>query len=400
MGIMKEPASLQEEDTENLSSVEDELLSGRGKPGPGPAPLAGYIDMHYRALAKKLPRNINQGVLVLVGLAALLACTAAAASALRSSQKPDMSLRTPGNEMEAKRKSLVSQEPVPDRTVPSSATASEMECDFKKQVFCAARTLLRNPEVHRVVTDNLMRTNNKLITQGDYEMVKEFAWMGFKKINQELGERAPQVAAEVDRIQLNAAQKNAALDLLALLSDPGVESIGFDVAKIIRASKFTTKRFLKFYIEDSLQPVDEIQKVAHEMIPKSVQQLWDQGGHDWELTLNERNIRTIRANHVTRHPNMTGVDYETKSLAIYAGVLEQGRVLLDILKMHIRSLGPAWTTDLRDSIDLLFEGIALPTDRNKLEFAEVFLWPLKCGAQGLDALRASVSQEYGHELAG
>merc|ERR1719195_367744 len=106
---------------------------------------------------------------------------------------------------------------------------------------------------------------------------------------------------------------------MALLSDPSVQSLGFDVATIIRESKFATKKYLKFYIEDKLNPIDEIQKLAYEIIPKSVLALWGKGGHDWEMTLEPRNINSIRKGYM-KPPirkgrmkplaNITAVDFE------------------------------------------------------------------------------------------
>merc|ERR1712217_189870 len=96
--------------------------------------------------------------------------------------------------------------------------------------------------------------------------------------------------------------------------------------------------------------------------------------------------------------NSSRVDFETKSLSIYAGVLQIGRVLLDIMKIHIRSMGSSWSTSLHDTMVLLFKDIDVPKEGDKRTFMEAFLWPLKCGAQGLDALRACVSEDYGHDL--
>merc|ERR1712217_503307 len=192
-------------------------------------------------------------------------------------------------------------------------------------------------------------------------------------------------------------QKNAVLDLLALLSDPSVQSVGFDVAMIIRNSKFTTRKFLKFQIEDTLSPIDEIRKLAREIVPKSVLELWSKRGHDWGMTLDPRNIRSMRKDHIKPPANITIVDFETKSLSIYAAVLQVGRILLDIMKINISATAATWSTTSRDTIDILFKDIKIPNDSNKHAFMEAFLWPLKCSAQGLDALRASVSGEYSHE---
>lgn len=413
MGIMKEPAHLQEEDPELSSSIEDELLSEHGQDGMpteqylellqqrdqdglGPIPMDEYLKLQFRMFTKRLPRNLGQVVLVATGFAALMACAMLAATALRQSLKPPILRTTPSEPLSPVHhtESLLPQSP----TAMPTDSHEQFSCDYKTMVFCSARSLFHSPEIHRVVTDNLMRTNNRFLTQGDYEMVKEFAWMGFKKINAELQARAPMVASELERVQLKVGQKDAVLDLLMLLSDPEVQALGYDVAEIIRKSKFATRKFLKAYIEDSLKPINEIQKLAHLVLPRSVLALWGKRRHDWEMTLDPRNIHSMRKEHMNRNANITGVDFETKSLSIYAGVLEEGRVLLDIMKLHMHSTGSSWSTALRDTIELLFEGISLPAERSKLAFMDAFLWPLKCGTQGLDALRASVSQEYAHEF--
>jgi len=263
-------------------------------------------------------------------------------------------------------------------------------------VECSALSLFQSWEIHRVVTDNLMRTSNRLLTQADYETVNEFAWLGFKSINTELEARAPNLASELGQIKLKKDQKNAVLDVLSLLSDPSVQSLGFDVARITRTSTFTTKKYLKFNIEDSLEPIQDIRNLANLIIPTSMLAAWREAGHDWDMTLDPRNIRSMRMDHVKSAVNGTYIDFKTKSHAIYGGILQQGRVLLEIMLTYISTTGPSWSDSLHDTIESLFDGISVSTEQNKLAFIEAFLWPLKCSAQGLEALRASVSPNFGH----
>jgi len=263
--------------------------------------------------------------------------------------------------------------------------------------YCSALSLFLSPEIHRVVTDNLIRTSNRFLRQADYQMVNECAWTGFKKINAELAKKAPVVASELERIQLKVDEKNAVLDVLALVADPTVQSLGFDVAKFIRAAPFPTRTYLKFHMETSLEPIEEIQKMARELIPQAILKLWGQGGHDWEMTLDPRNIRSMRTDHVKLPANGTVMDFKTKYAAIYAGVLQEGRIMVDIMKVVIRAMGPSWSTDLRDTIETLFGEIEVPAEPDKRNFMESFLWPLRCAAQGIDALRASLSEGFGRE---
>lgn len=271
-------------------------------------------------------------------------------------------------------------------------------CDYTKQALCSARSLLLSAEVHRVVADNLLRTSGGLLGQGDYEMVSEFAWMGFKEINAGLGVQAPAVASELEQVQLRREQQHAVLDVLALLSDPAVQALGFDVAKVIRTSTFATRKYLKFGIEGSLEPVDEIQEMARGFIPESVLAAWRRGGYDWEMTLDPRNIRSMRTDKVGLGADGSSADFKAKSHAVYAGVLQEGRVLLEVLKIYVHARGPSWATNMHDVVEPLLSGAALPEDSARLAFVETFLWPMKCAAQGIDALRASVGPEFGREF--
>jgi len=224
------------------------------------------------------------------------------------------------------------------------------------------------------------------------------AWEGFERMYTELGAQAPAVASELERIQVSKEQKNAILDVLALLIRPTVQSLGFNIATIIRTSAYATEKYLKFIIEDKLEPIEDIRGWARLIIPKSMLAVWSKVGHDWELTLNPQNIRSMRTEHVKLVDDGTHMDLKTKSLSIHAGVLLEGSVLLEIMKSYLNVTGPPWSTDERGTTEIVFNSISLPTQTDKLAFYEAFLWPLKCAVQGLDALRASVSPNFGHDF--
>jgi len=277
---------------------------------------------------------------------------------------------------------------------PAPAQHDPSACDYKKSVTCSARSLFHSTEIHRVVTDNLMRTSSRLLSQADYEMVNEFAWLGFKKISAELASRAPDVLQDLEAVHLKQEQMHAVLDVMALLSDASVESLGYNIAKIIRASTFATKKYLKFNIEDSLQPIADIRKMANSLLPASVVAAWKGKGHDeWALTLDPENIRSMRMD--TIRPNATALmDFKTKSLSVYAGVLQQGKVLLEIMRTYVAATGPSWSLGTNDAMAPLLNGITPPTVKAELDYMETFLWPLKCSSQGIDALRVSLCPRF------
>jgi len=398
---MKDPVAAEMEDTDigsdACSSVEDELLPDRKERDTGPMPLQQRIDLRLRALNKRCSWPLVQTLLAVAAFVALLVYAVLHRTVMQQSMKPSLDVRPSllgGPAMH--HQSLRPRQGAP--STPAPTKQAQAACSYQTAHTCPARSLFHSPDVHRVVTDNLIRTSRRLLTQADYETVNEFAWMGFNKISAELEARAPDVTRELERVHLTEEQVHAVLDVLALLADASVESLGFDIARIVHDSKFATRNFLKFHIEDSLQPIGEIQKLAHLVVPEAMRALWGRGGHDWEMTLDPRSVRAMRMDHIQPKLAEGSIDVKSKSLSIYAGILQEGRVLLDIIKVHLRAQGPTWSTNLRDTIELLFEGISQPSDSNDAAFMEAFLWPLRCGAQGIDALRASLSQEYGHEF--
>lgn len=405
MGIIRAPLNArireQEEEQntdEEASCAEEELLPRRtGGHGllvtPGMPPILSLCRFFG-----KHPGHLCNAVLAAAGLIALVPCAMLAANNMRHELSPQQPLlpqhSPPPPAPLSNPQTSMPMQPVPE----STPTPQRQTCNYEKSDYCPAHYLFESPDVHDTVTDSLMRTGSTFIEHTDYTMVQEFVRIGLKRIGQELQQRVPVVAEELDRAQLKVDEWNAVLKMISLIGNYEVQQLGYQVTKALRAGASPTrsKESFKWYIEDFLdERLDEMQKLAIQLIPSPVRDLWGAGGHDWEMTLDPENVHIMQTINVKPISNFTYVDLQTKSFSIYAGVLEEGRVLLDLMKICIRAVGPSWDTSTRRTIDILFESIAQPAKSGDLELMEAFLWPLRCGAQGIDALRASCSSTYG-----
>lgn len=275
-------------------------------------------------------------------------------------------------------------------------TAKEPQCDYTETFACPAWGLFRNPNLRTVLTNNIMKANPKLIRDTDLKIVQDIVKMGLRNVSMELEIRAPAFATEVHLVLVTEASRDAVLDVMQLMSAPTVQGLGRDVAKLIRACPTDRMAYLRWYLEDKLVPrYEEIQMMASKVIPTPVRKLWVDRGYEWDITLDKRNIQVMRKNNFRSPSNFSAVGYDVKYYAIYAGLLEECRVLLDLLKMIIHELREEWNTSLHDLIDVLFQGISVPADSNSIGFMDALLWPLKCGAQGIDTLKSSCSPGWG-----
>jgi len=221
------------------------------------------------------------------------------------------------------------------------------------------------------------------------------------------------VAHELARIELTVSQKNAVLTLMRLMSVPEVQRIGFEVALAIRRSVSLEKDVIKRHIEEMLaNNIEEIRETRDDTVPDSVLALWG-SGHAWEMTLEPENVKVMEAFRGGEFFGSMNASFYAESLpktpermpaqekayAVWGGVLEHGRALLDTVKLISWSSGvelrpPAWVTSLGDNIDVKDLGSELlscelhkKSGMNNL--MKAFFCPLKYGTQGMDALRAA-----------
>jgi len=299
-----------------------------------------------------------------------------------------------------------------------AAVPPKLHCTYAENARCPAHEILFNPELHAVVTENLMRVSSGLFNPADKTMVGVIVAESFRNISVELEQGAPEVAAELRAIQLDEVQKDAILRLMQLIDEPRVQSIGLEVAQAIReiAAMSSKRDEMKQHIEQKLFPRrGEILKLREELIPAPLHEILD-NGDQWSMTLHRDNIRVMEtvsdgwSNVIGGHHEhfqaqlqataqaLAPMEASPRSLAIFAGVLEEGRALLDMLELHARSLGkdlqmPQLTISLTSSRGFGDRPVSCDLEEGKpaMWFLKSILCPLKFGTQGLDALRATSS---------
>jgi hypothetical protein len=203
---------------------------------------------------------------------------------------------------------------------------------------------------------------------------------------------------------------------MRLMSLPQVQSVGLAVAEAIRDSGCSLKECVRQRIEAKLEPrLGHLRALTQKLVPVSLQQLWSQEGHHWEMTLDPENIRVFESvigsfvsKDATRNKTarplrapQARLSPEEKSSLVLGGVLEEARALLDVMRMCTRLSGkelavPMWATSLAGAWSSFGYEVASceaddgsSGDRQNL-LKELFC-PLRFGAQGIDALRAALA---------
>lgn len=87
---------------------------------------------------------------------------------------------------------------------------------------------------------------------------------------------------------------------------------------------------------------------------------------------------------------------EVISAVIKGGVLQIGKVTLDIIKWFVRERGPEWDTNTHNVIGALLEDVIHATGSNDISCIETVISPVLHAAQGIDAMRASSDTTWGH----
>jgi len=204
--------------------------------------------------------------------------------------------------------------------------------------------------------------------------------------------------------------------------EPRLQSIGLDVAQVIREIGYTnlsviasgTKQHIKHEIETRLAPRRmEIMELRDELFLKELDDFLGDGDQ-WSMTLHPDNIHIMETLDDKWIKNVIGGQHEEfqkelmktahamapmkglldtprKTFGIFGGVLEEARALLSMIEIHAHlpnmpelavSMGSAGFTTDRVSCDLT-EG------KPVFWFLKAILCPLKLGIQGIEALRAA-----------
>jgi len=288
-------------------------------------------------------------------------------------------------------------------------------CSFGDPAGCPAQELFMNEEVHEVAVRNILNVGRHHFSFDDRLMIRSKVQEGFRGIAAELRVRAPALADRLAKIRLNRAEKDAVLATMQLLSDSKVQELGFEVGQAVRESVSTDREHLARIIVSRLIPrLGEITHLRESVVPAGLRRLW---GSDlqWNMTLDPENVGMMQAYDGGLGSAMFqslndvyaagGMDFEAsetlKSFGAVGGVVEEGRALVDIIKLCARLYSvdtslPLSATSLAGTLDfgsnvlscqLGSTGAELGKPKDE-DFMKAIFCPLKFGAQGLDALRA------------
>lgn len=288
-------------------------------------------------------------------------------------------------------------------------------CSFGGPDGCRAQDLFMNEEVHEVAVRNILNVGRHHFSFDDRLMIRRKVQEGFRGIAAELRIRAPALADRLAKIRLNRAEKDAVLATLQLLSDSKVQELGFEVGQAVRESVSTDREHLARIIVARLLPrLGEITRLRESAVPASLSRLWG-SDHQWNMTLDPENVGMMQAYDGGLGSMMFqslndvyaagGMDFEAsealKSFGAVGGVVEEGRALVDIIKLCARLYSvdtslPLSATSLAGTLDFGSNVLSCQLGSNGAEigkpkeedFMKAIFCPLKFGAQGLDALRA------------
>merc|ERR1719401_2511917 len=175
--------------------------------------------------------------------------------------------------------------------------------------------------------------------------------------------------------------------MMLLMSDTRVQRLGLAVARVIRANPEDDRELLVGELLKEMCPrLADIRRLQSDLVPDTLRSLWG-SGHNWEMTLEDRNLREMEEYSRTFDDSIESGPQEAKHAAVFGGVLEQGKVLVYMFKNCIRTLMPTWTTATNSTISEITKFVATESDNS--DFMAALLWPFKFGAQGIDALRAT-----------
>jgi len=416
-GVPPEPPRRDSSSSLISAAEDDQLCSHNSEPGfQATKPDLNLQQLQGDPFAALGLVTVKRKVLAVAIVLALLTCVTV--SRLGSQSRPAQeSLRPP------RQKSIV----IGSRHVPKGLQPApkpkimfvghpSYHCVYPMAEDCPARELFWNAEVHEVVTENLMQVGRGLLVHADRDLVRNTVAAGFRNISLNVMTHAPKIADQMFRLRISEAEKNLVLTSLRLISLPEVQRIGFEVALVIHKSKTRDRATIQQKVEEMLKAnLDEFTFLVQELVSRPLLTLWGPGHarHQWDMTLESENIQVMTNLHGGKfYGSMNASNYaaeyggapgylppEEKSYGAWGGILEEGRALLDVIRLIVRSSGngnlevPSWAASLADNVDMPDLGRELlscelhPEDGMD-NFMKAIFCPLKYGTQGIDALRA------------
>lgn len=288
----------------------------------------------------------------------------------------------------------------------------------------SARMLFESPELAATGAEQLMTAGQSHggLTDQDRALVHAVTKHGFGNISLKLQHDNPELAQKLDSVRLSPQQRDAVLGVVRHMSDNRVQSIGVELATILREFMNTTsdRDGVKVRILESLRPkLTELRRLRDEVVPEALRGQ-NTNSNGLRLSLNPDRMRVVKtftggwkfeysmstparlgsegvASVVERRRRLRGAgarelqeqEDERKRFAIAGGVVEQARVVLDLFKEILGKGGdqvevPSWVTSLDGHKAPFFSDLVGCVMSGFGDLPHMISCPMKFASAGID----------------
>jgi len=261
---------------------------------------------------------------------------------------------------------------------------------------CPLRHLFFDPEVHRSVATNIVALGGQMVNSIGSDAVQATVAASFQDIGAALHTHARKVGKELLDLEVNMTVKTYLLEALALLQNPRVQEVGRTVNRaLLSSSTLDNLKVVQAHLVTSLwEQFGLIQQMQLELVPWPVRRIWSWSlDQQWTITTERDNLHSVAAAKAAEAAGTASAIKDLQSYyAISSAAFEEGRVLLDLMMMCIRSNGPSWATALGRAATIFSGPLATHCESDSLasekpSFRSKVICPLKFGMLGLDAMR-------------
>jgi len=271
--------------------------------------------------------------------------------------------------------------------------------------------LLALPSVQRASANVLLRAGGHHFATSDRGLALKVIQTSFANISQQLQLQAPELASQLEEVELTEDHERGLIRSLRLLTDTRVQVVGIEVTDAIRDCGRPERKYLRHCVEEFLRERGE----RHPELP-NMRELHDKlvteplrsscaAGHHWGVALSAENIEQLlpvdggasaaAEPEAQLHLYARQMNLEQKYFALFAGALQQARVLLDVMQKCNFAEGSARWSPEQEETGVRFGAAALARpcgledlSAKAVDPGRVLLCPLRLGALGLDALTA------------
>lgn len=268
--------------------------------------------------------------------------------------------------------------------------------------------LLMLPGLQKAAAENLLKAGGQHFADADGELALQVIRTSFANISNQLQVHAPQLARQLEKVELTEEFEEGLTGNLQLLRDPRVQVVGIEVAGAIRDCGRPERKYLKHCVEEFLREKNErfpelpvIAQLRDKLVKEPLRSSCV-AGHHWGVALSPENVNELQAKQFNTsapaepatQPVKGKMSLEQKYFALFSGALEEARVLLDIMQKCNLVHSSHWTPEQEETgVRFGVTSLSRPCGLEDLETSEVdptrvLLCPLKLGALGLDAITA------------